>query len=46
MHGAGRRLGFDARPVALAQAEAGIDVDKPSDHALAEVILALKAVTR
>ena len=39
MAAAGRRLGFDARPVALAQAEAGIDVDKPSDHALAEAIL-------
>ena len=36
---AGRRLGFDARPVALPFAEAGIDVDKPSDHALAEAIL-------
>jgi len=37
---AGRRLGFSAVPVSLAQAEAGIDVDKPSDHALAEAILA------
>ena len=36
---AGRRLGFDARLVALPQAEAAIDVDKPSDHALAESIL-------
>jgi CTP:molybdopterin cytidylyltransferase MocA len=35
MERAGRRLGFDARPFA----EAGIDVDKPSDHALAETIL-------
>lgn len=40
MRTAGRRLGFDARPVALPYAEAGIDVDKPSDHALAEEILA------
>lgn len=36
----GRRLGMVARPVALPFAEAGIDVDKPSDHALAEEILA------
>lgn len=36
---AGRRLGCVARPVALPFAEAGIDVDKPSDHALAEQIL-------
>lgn len=39
MRGAARRLGFDARPIALPFAEAGIDVDKPSDHALAETIL-------
>ena len=39
---AGRRLGLDARPVALTQAEAGIDVDKPSDHVLAEAILAAR----
>jgi CTP:molybdopterin cytidylyltransferase MocA len=39
MKRAGRRLGFEARPVALPFAEAGIDVDKPSDHALAEAIL-------
>ena len=39
MEAAGRRLGFTARPVALTQAEAGIDVDKPSDHVLAETIL-------
>ncbi|WP_420140557.1 NTP transferase domain-containing protein [Sphingomonas sp.] len=39
MRRAGRRLGFDARPVALPFAEAGIDVDKPADHALAESIL-------
>jgi molybdopterin-guanine dinucleotide biosynthesis protein A len=36
----GRRIGLVARPVALPFAEAGIDVDKPSDHALAEEILA------
>lgn len=36
---AGRRLGLDARLVALDDAEAAIDVDKPSDHALAELIL-------
>jgi hypothetical protein len=37
---AGRRLGIAARLVALPQAEAAIDVDKPADHALAEQILA------
>lgn len=36
---AGRRLGLDARLVDLPFAEAAIDVDKPSDHALAEAIL-------
>ena len=36
---AGRRLGLSARLVPLRQAEAAIDVDKPSDHALAESIL-------
>jgi molybdopterin-guanine dinucleotide biosynthesis protein A len=36
----GRKIGLVARPVALPFAEAGIDVDKPSDHALAEEILA------
>jgi GTP:adenosylcobinamide-phosphate guanylyltransferase len=40
---AGRRLGLDARLVALPQAEAAIDVDKPADHALAETILAARA---
>jgi CTP:molybdopterin cytidylyltransferase MocA len=39
MERAGRRLGFSVRPVPLPFAEAGIDVDKPSDHALAEAIL-------
>jgi CTP:molybdopterin cytidylyltransferase MocA len=42
MRRAGRRLGFEATPVALPFAEAGIDVDKPSDHALAESILAAR----
>ena len=36
---AGRKLGCDAIPVPLPFAEAGIDVDKPSDHDLAEAIL-------
>jgi GTP:adenosylcobinamide-phosphate guanylyltransferase len=40
---AGRRIGLDARLVALDSAEAAIDVDKPSDHALAEQILARRA---
>jgi CTP:molybdopterin cytidylyltransferase MocA len=39
MRAAGRKLGFMAVPVVLPWAEAGIDVDKPSDHALAETIL-------
>ncbi|WP_294394815.1 NTP transferase domain-containing protein [uncultured Sphingomonas sp.] len=39
MRRAARRLGFHAVPVALPFAEAGIDVDKPSDHALATAIL-------
>jgi GTP:adenosylcobinamide-phosphate guanylyltransferase len=37
---AGARLGLGARLVALPFAEAAIDVDKPSDHDLAEQILA------
>jgi GTP:adenosylcobinamide-phosphate guanylyltransferase len=37
---AGARLGLTARLVDLPFAEAAIDVDKPSDHALAEQILA------
>ncbi|MDB5698062.1 MAG: hypothetical protein JWN69_866 [Alphaproteobacteria bacterium] len=37
---AGRRSGFDARPVRLPFAEAAIDVDKLEDLALAEAILA------
>jgi molybdopterin-guanine dinucleotide biosynthesis protein A len=36
---AGRRLGIRALPVILPQAEAAIDVDKPSDHALATAIV-------
>ncbi len=36
---AGRRFGLDAAPVPLPFAEACIDVDKVSDHALAETIL-------
>lgn len=36
----GGRLGVAARPVILAHGRAGIDVDKLSDHALAEAILA------
>ena len=43
---AGRRLGLVARLVALPQAEAAIDVDKPADHALAEAILADRAIRR
>ena len=35
----GRKLGLVARAVALPQAEAAIDVDKVSDHVLAEAIL-------
>ena len=37
---AGRRLGLTARAVILDQPEAGIDVDKLSDHALAEALIA------
>lgn len=36
---AGRRLGLMAKAVILPQAEAAIDVDKPSDHILVEQIL-------
>lgn len=46
MRRAGRRLGVTAIPVALPFAEAGIDVDKPSDHALAEKILSLRVPDR
>lgn len=34
-----RRLGFQISPILLPFAEAAIDVDKPSDHALAELII-------
>jgi GTP:adenosylcobinamide-phosphate guanylyltransferase len=40
---AGRRLGLSAKLVALADAEAAIDVDKPSDHELAEAIVSARA---
>lgn len=36
---AGRRLRLDAALIPLPMAEAAIDVDKPSDHAMAEAIL-------
>jgi CTP:molybdopterin cytidylyltransferase MocA len=39
---AGRRLGLTARLVAMNEAEAAIDVDKPADLALAEQILAAR----
>lgn len=39
----GRKLGLKARAVALPFAEAAIDVDKPSDHQLAEQILKARA---
>jgi GTP:adenosylcobinamide-phosphate guanylyltransferase len=39
---AGKRLGLSARVVALTDAEAAIDVDKVSDHSLAEAILAAR----
>lgn len=39
---AGRRLGLSAKPVILSQAEAAIDVDKLSDHALVERIMAAR----
>ena len=35
----GNRLGVHVRAVVLDQPEAAVDVDKPSDHALAEAIL-------
>lgn len=39
----GRRLGLKARAVLLPYAEACIDVDKPSDHAMVEEILRTRA---
>ena len=44
MHVAGQRLGFTAQPIVLPWAEAGIDVDKPSDHALVTQILHARAL--
>ena len=38
-----KRLGLAVRAVTLSNALAGVDVDKPEDHALAEAILAGKA---
>lgn len=40
---AGRRLCISAAMVELDRAEAGIDVDSPADHALAERLLALRS---
>jgi len=39
----GRKLGLDVRAVRLSNPLAGVDVDKPEDHALAESILAGRA---
>jgi GTP:adenosylcobinamide-phosphate guanylyltransferase len=39
----GSRLGLSVKAVQLSNALAGVDVDKPTDHALAEAILAGKA---
>ena len=39
----GVRLGLDVRSVVLANPLAGVDVDKPADHALVEAILAGQA---
>lgn len=39
LENAGKRLGLSASLVPITDAEAAIDVDKPSDHALAEAIL-------
>ncbi len=41
----GRRLGVRARAIPMALAEAAIDVDKMSDHSLAEAILARRTTT-
>ena len=45
MRSAGRRLGVQAIPVPLPFAEAGVDVDKLGDHALAESILASRSAS-
>ncbi|UAK24295.1 NTP transferase domain-containing protein [Sphingomonas nostoxanthinifaciens] len=42
---AGAAVGVRAVPVPLPFAEAGIDVDKPSDHVLAEAILTQRGLT-
>ena len=39
LHRAGQKLGLNASLVLLSQAEAAIDVDKPTDHEQAELIL-------
>ena len=36
----GHRLGLEARALQIPYARAGVDVDKPSDHALVESLLA------
>lgn len=41
-----RRLGFRIMPVLMSSAEAAIDVDKPSDHALAQQIIRTRMKTR
>jgi GTP:adenosylcobinamide-phosphate guanylyltransferase len=38
-------LGIEVEPVYLPYAEAAIDVDKPSDHVLAEMILRMRQIT-
>lgn len=43
---AGRRFGVRAKPVAMPQAEACIDVDKPSDLALVEQIMKARLAAR
>lgn len=43
---AGARMGMTARLVPLPDAETAIDVDKPSDHALAERILAARTLSQ
>jgi hypothetical protein len=39
-----QRLGLDARPVLMPFAEAAIDVDKPDDKDLCEIILQARAL--
>lgn len=38
---AGRRIGLAAKPILIPRAEAGIDVDKPADYALASAIVSM-----